>query len=229
MGNPRNRIRRRCEYIATGVVSGGGSMQCILREKLMAQAIKLADISKIYRSESHRFVGAYFLWLEEAEKDISGLRSPISILLQAEKSVLLSVLDGHLPDNIQAGKSIRKIQRSVAAQSLERVSKAFYSKIENLDNTFDQLGEQLCRVISVIGNKEPDLYGSLQANQKSVVKLWQMVGKVPETIPMYNYFCAKLTFTDISYLLMDIIHKIASNNVKTKERRPTHRSKKSAV
>ena len=83
-------------------------MQCILREKLLTQAMKLADVSNIYRTESHRFVDAYFGWLEEAEKDLSGLRSPISILLQAEKTSLTSVLDGYLPDHIQAGKSIRK-------------------------------------------------------------------------------------------------------------------------
>jgi hypothetical protein len=91
-------------------------MQCILREKLLAQAMKLADVSNVYRTESYRFVDAYFTWLEEAEKDLSSLRSPIGILLQAEKSSLASVSDGYVPSQIQAGKSIRKIQRAVAAQ-----------------------------------------------------------------------------------------------------------------
>jgi len=189
-------------------------MQCILREKLMAQAMKLAGVSNIYRTESHRFVDAYFGWLEEAEKDLSGLRSPISILLQAEKSSLTSVLDGYLPNHIQAGKSIRKSQKAVAAQSLEKISKEIYSKIENIDHTLDQLSENLCHAIAVLASKEPELYNRLQVNQHGVDTIWKMLGTTPETIPMYNYFCAKLASTDIDYLLMDIIQKIESNKTK---------------
>jgi hypothetical protein len=186
-------------------------MQCILREKLLAQAMKLADVSNVYRTESHRFVAAYFGWLEQAEKDLSGLRSPISVLLQAEKSSLTSVLDGYLPNHIQAGRSIRKSQRAVAAQSLEKLSKEIYSKIENIDHTLDQVSEKLCHAVAVLASKEPELYKDLQVNQQGVDKIWKMLGRTPETIPMYNYFCAKLASTDINYLLMDIIQKIASN------------------
>lgn len=199
-------------------------MQCILREKLLTQAMKLADVSNIYRTESSRFVDAYFGWLEEAEKDLSGLRSPIGILLQAEKSSLTSVLDGYLPNNIQAGKSIRKSQRAVAAQSLEKVSKEIYSKIENIDHTFDQLSENLCHAIAVLASKEPELYNRLQVNQHGVDTIWKMLGRTPETIQMYNYFCAKLASTDRDYLLMDIIQKIVSNKTDALEK-STHSSK----
>ena len=186
-------------------------MQCILREKLLTHAMKLADVSNIYRTEGYRFVDAYYGWLEEAEKDLSGLRSPISILLQAEKSSLTSVLDGYLPNHIQAGKSIRKCQKAVAAQSLEKISKEIYSKIENIDHTLDQLNEKLCHAVAVLASKIPELYKELQINQHGVDKIWKILGNTPETIPMYNYFCAKLASTDINYLLMDIIQKIASN------------------
>ncbi|OGR29149.1 MAG: hypothetical protein A2X79_02670 [Desulfuromonadaceae bacterium GWB2_53_15] len=186
-------------------------MQCILREKLLAQAIKLAGVSNSYRNESHRFVEAYFEWLEEAEKDLSGLRSPIGILLQAEKSTLTSVLDGYLPNHIEPGKSIRKSQKAVAAQSLEKLSKEIYSKIEQIDHTLDQLSEKLCHAVAVLASKEPDLYSRLQVNQHGVNILWEMLGRTPETIPMYNYFCAKLASTDLNYLFMDIIQKITSN------------------
>lgn len=187
-------------------------MQCILREKLMAQAMKLADVSNVYRTESHRFVDAYFSWLEEAEKDLSGLRSPIVILLQAEKSSLISVMDGYLPSHIQAGKSIRKSQKAVAAQSLEKVSKEIYSKIENIDHNLDQFSEKLCHAIAVLAIKEPELYNGLQVNQHGVDTIWKMLGRTPETIPIYNYFCAKLASADINYLLMDILQKISGNN-----------------
>ncbi|MGB7605425.1 MAG: hypothetical protein WBL93_08090 [Lutisporaceae bacterium] len=188
-------------------------MQCILREKLLAQAFKLANVSNIYRSDSHRFVDAYFSWLEETEKDLSGLRSTISILLQTEKSSLTSVLDGNLPNNIQEGKSIRKYQKVFAAQSLERVSREIYSKVENIDQTLEQFNEKLCHTIAVLASKEPQLYETLQANQQGIDTIWKTMSKTPETIPMYNYFCAKLVSTDINYLLMDIIQKILSNKV----------------
>ncbi|TFH42148.1 MAG: hypothetical protein E4G94_06780 [ANME-2 cluster archaeon] len=187
-------------------------MQCILREKLLAQAVKLAGVSNVYRTESHRFVDAYFAWLEEAEKDLSSLRTPISILLQAEKSSLTSILDGYLPNFIQAGKSNRKNQKAAAAQSLENVSKEIYSKIEHIDHTLDQSSEKLCHAIAVLAIKEPELYNRLQVNQHGVDTIWKMLGRTPETIPTYNYFCAKLESTDINYLLMDIIQKIVSNN-----------------
>lgn len=193
-------------------------MQCILREKLLAQAMKLAGISNVYSTESHRFVGAYLGWLEEAEKDLSGLRSPIGILLQAEKSSLTSVLDGYLPNYIQTGKSIRKSQKAVAAQSLEKLSKEIYSKIENIDHTLEQLSEKLCHAIAVLASKEPELYNRLQINQHGVDIIWKMLARTPETIPMYNYFCAKLASTDINYLIMDIIQKIASNKTNALEK-----------
>lgn len=186
-------------------------MLCILREKLLAQATKLAGVSNIYHTESYRFVDAYFAWLEEAEKDLSGLRSPLSILLQAEKSSLISVLDGYLPNYIQAGKNIRKSQRVVAAQSLEKVSKEIYAKIEDIDHTLDQSREKLCNAIAVLAIKEPGLYNKLQVNQYGIDTIWKMLSRTPETIPIYNYFCAELASIDRNYLIMDIIQKIVSN------------------
>jgi len=188
-------------------------MQCILREKLMGQAIRLSDVSNVYRTESQRFVDAYISWLEEAEKDLSGLRSPICILLQAEKSSLTSVLDGYQPNFVQDGKSIRKIQKAVAAQSLEKVSKVIYSKIEHIDQTLEQLHEKFCHAVAVLMSKEPEKYKNLQANQEGISLIWNLLGSTPETTPMYNYFCAKLASTDINYLLMDIIQNIAGNKM----------------
>ncbi|NTW99570.1 MAG: hypothetical protein HGB35_06520 [Geobacteraceae bacterium] len=182
-----------------------------MREKLMVQALKLAGVSKVYRADSQRFVEAYICWLEEAEKDLSGLRSPISILLQAEKSSLTSVLDGYQPDFVQQGKSIRKYQKALAAHSLEKISREIYSKIETIDQAIDQLNEKFCHAIAVLRTKEPELYKNLQTNQDSVDRIWKMLAATQETLPMYNYFCAKLSSTDIHYLLMDIIQNISSN------------------
>lgn len=186
-------------------------MQCILREKLLTQARKLAEVSSLYRTESHRFVEAYINWLEEAEKDLSGLRSPISILLQAEKAALTSVLDGYIPNHIQAGTSARKIQKALAAQSLEKISGEIYSKIEGIDHTLEQLNEKLCHAVAVLASKHPEVYETLQVNQQGLNAIWAMLAQTPETLPMYNYFCAKLASVDRSYLLMDIMQKIASN------------------
>jgi hypothetical protein len=186
-------------------------MQCILREKLLTQALKLGDVSNLYRTESHRFVDAYLTWLYEAEKDLSSLRNPICILFQAEKSSLTSVSDGFLPEDIQDDKSIRKRQKAVAAQSLSKISKEIYSKIESIDLAFDQLNEKLCHAIAVLVSKEPEVFENLQANQQGVDMIWRRLGKTPETTPMYNYFCAKLALTDRNYILMDIINKIISN------------------
>lgn len=186
-------------------------MQSILREKLLAQAGKLAGVSNVYRTEGYRFVDSYITWLEEAEKDLSSLRSPISILIQAEKTSLTSVSDGYVPDLIQAGKNKRKTQRAAAAQSLEKVSREIYSKIENIDLAFDQLSDKLSNAIAVLAIKEPELYNGIRANLYGIDTLRNLLGRTPETIPIYNYLCAKLASTDINYLLMDIIQKIKSN------------------
>lgn len=186
-------------------------MQCILREKLLEQAIKLSAVSTVYLTESHRFVDAYISWLADAEKDLSGLRSPICILLQAEKSSLSSVLDGYQPPFAQEGKNIRKIQRAVAAQSLEKVSREIYSKIDQIDLALDQYNEKLCHAVAVVMSKEPELCNNLLPSQAGVSTIWNLLGSTPETIPMYNYFCAKIASTDIQYLLMDIIQRISDN------------------
>jgi hypothetical protein len=186
-------------------------MQCILREKLLAQAMKLAAVGNLYRTEGHRFVGAYFDWLEETEKELSGLRSPVSIVVQSEKSSLAAVMDGYLPEHIQVGKSVRKSQRAVAAQSLEKVSKEIYAKIEWIDRVFDDLNDKLCHALAVLASKEPETFEKIQANQLSMEMVWKILGRMPETIPTYNYFCAKLNSTDRNYLLTDIFQKIVSN------------------
>ena len=186
-------------------------MLCMLREKLMAQALKLATVSAVYRTESQRFVDAYLGWLEDAEKDLSPLRSPICILLQGEKSSLTSVPDGYLPDYLQLGKSIRKSRNAVAAQSLAKISSELHDKIESLDESLEQLNEKFCHAVAVLGSKEPELYHILQADQSGVTRIWNLLGSTTETIPMYNYFCAKLASADIHYLLLDIIQKIRSN------------------
>jgi len=186
-------------------------MQSILREKLLTQAMKLTDVGKVYRSQAHSFVDAYFAWLEEAAKELSGLRSPIAILLQSERSCLNSVSDGYLPNNVQGGRGIGRVQRAVAAHSLDRVSRELYAQINNIDQTFDQLSEKLSHAVAVLATKEPEVYEKCELSQQGVDAVMGMLGRTPETIPMYNYFCAKLASIDMSYLLMDIMAKIVSN------------------
>jgi hypothetical protein len=94
---------------------------------------------------------------------------------------------------------------------LEKVSIEIYSKIEHIDRTLDQSSEKLCNAIAVLAINNPDLYKGLQVNQIGVDTIWKMLGEATETIPIYNYFCAKLASTDINYLLMDIVQKISSN------------------
>jgi hypothetical protein len=186
-------------------------MQCILRERLLACAIDLTQVSAIYRAEGHRFVGSYIAWLEEAERKLSGLRTPISILLQAEKSLVTSVLDGYAPAEVQAENSVRKRQKAVAAHSLERLSREIHQKIESIDHTLNQTKEKMCHAIAVLASKQPDLYANLEANQSVIDALWRALGATPETLPMFNYFSAALPSTDRNYVLLDIVTNIVSN------------------
>jgi hypothetical protein len=187
-------------------------MQYILREKLITQAGKLGEVSSLYRSESHRFVDAYLGWLEETEKELSELRSPLSILLQAEKSMVSAVPDGYLAEHISAGKSVRKTQRATAAQSLERVSRELYAKIEAIDSTLSDITEKLSHAVAVLGSKEPWMYETLSASQEGINTIWRMLGSTQETVTMYNYFCAVLAPTDKDSLLMEIIQRININS-----------------
>ena len=181
----------------------------------MAQSVKLAVVSNVYRTENYRFVDAYLAWLEEAENDLSGTRSHICILLQAEKTSLTSVLDGYRPHNVEVGKNVRKSQRAVAAQSLERVSREIYSTLERIDHTLGDINEKLCHAVAVLASKNLDVYDKLELSQSSIDTIWLMLSTTPETIPMFNYLCAKLTMTDRNYLLMDIIQNIVSNKTAT--------------
>jgi hypothetical protein len=184
-------------------------MQCIMREKLMAQAMKLSDVSGVYRTEGYRFVEAFLCWLEGAEKDLSSLRSPIGILLQAEKSSLTSVLDGYVPGYVQEGGSIRKRQKAVAAQCLERISREFYSKIETIDLALEQMKEKLSHALAVLASKEPALYADIQAGRRGLDDLWKSLGETQETVSMHRYFCAKLPGTDRNYLMSELVQNIA--------------------
>jgi hypothetical protein len=188
-------------------------MQCILREKLLERSISLAQVSAIYRSEAQEFVDAYIRWLEQTERELASLRTPISILLQAEKSLVTAVLDGYVPAIVQNEKSARKRQRAIAAHSLERMSKEIHAKIESIDHALGQSREKLCHAIAVLATKEPDLYAALEANQQSIDAIWRKLAVLPETIPMFNYFCAALAASDRNYVLMDVIANILGNRM----------------
>jgi hypothetical protein len=146
------------------------------------------QVSAIYRSEAPAFIDAYIAWLEQTERELAGLRAPVSILLQAEKSLVMAVLDGAVPAVMQNEKSVRKRQRAVAAQSLERLSKKIHAKIENIDHVLNQSKEKLCHAVAVLATKAPDLYASLGLNQTSNDAIWHQVAALPETVPMFNYF-----------------------------------------
>ena len=188
-------------------------MQCILREKLMALAAALADVSEVYRTDSFRFVDAYLAWLKQAENDLLSTRSPICVLLQAESTLVASVMDGHRPEHLEAGRSLKRCQRAVAAQSLERVSREIYSTIGRIDHLLDEMEEKLCHAIAVLASKNPDTYERLTPSQKGVDMIWSMLSMAPETIPIYSYFCAKLSLTDRNYLLEGIIQNILNNRI----------------
>jgi len=188
-------------------------MQCVLREKLMAQSIKLSEISRIYQVESYRFVDSYIEWLDETEKELSSLRVPISTLLQAEKTKLISVMDGYVPEYIQNSKSLRKIQRAVSAQSLSKISQDINSKITSLDLFFEQLHEKISHAIAVIAGKDSGFYNSICDNKISSRDMWLVVSNTPETRPIYNYLSAKISMTDRDYLMINVIDNIKNNNI----------------
>jgi hypothetical protein len=188
-------------------------MQCILREKLVAQAVLLSAVSQVYRTESNRFVEAYLAWLEAAEKDLAGLRAPIGILLQSEKSALISVLDGYVPGHVQPGRNLRKIMKAAAAQSLERISREIFSKVEHIDQELGQQNEKMCHAVAVLLSKSPEIVPQLDPAQPGIDKVWRMLGATPETASMYHYFSAKLAVSDRNYLLGDILQKIVANRV----------------
>lgn len=180
-------------------------MLSILREKLIAQAVQLSRISSLYRREGHRFVEAYFSWLEGAEQDIGGLRSSLSLLLQAEKSLLSSVADGYMPPYLMQERSIRKRQRAAAAHSLEKVSEAMREKIDGIDRHFEELNEKMAQAVAVLASKDPELFTRLTADTQGIATLWRTMGSTPETSLIYNYFMAKISASDREYLLADII------------------------
>lgn len=179
----------------------------------MALAAALADVSEVYRTDSFRFVDAYLAWLKQAENDLLSTRSPICVLLQAESTLVASVMDGHRPEHLEAGRSLKRCQRAVAAQSLERVSREIYSTIGRIDHLLDEMEEKLCHAIAVLASKNPDTYERLTPSQKGVDMIWSMLSMAPETIPIYSYFCAKLSLTDRNYLLEGIIQNILNNRI----------------
>jgi hypothetical protein len=195
-------------------------MQGIIREKLLTQAMKLSEVSNLYYKDATRFVEAYIIWLIEAEKDLSTIRSPLSVILQAEKTLILAVMDGYIPEYIQAGKSIRKNQRAAAAKSIEKISKELYSKIENIDQVLQELNEKLCHAVAVVCSNHPGLMIDIQNRKVSADNIWQILGSTAETMPMYNYFSAKLSAIDREYLLLSIIQNIISSINENEFRQP---------
>lgn len=175
-------------------------------------AFKLGEISNLNYKDASRFLEAYVGWLIEAEKDLSTVKSPVAIFVQAEKNAIFAVMDGYLPEHVQGGKSIRKNQRAVAAKSVEKISGELYSQIEKIDHNLHEINEKLCHAVAVASGKHPELMLAIQNRKAGAGDIWRILGSTPETLPMYNYFSAKLSAVDREYLLLSIIQNIISNN-----------------
>jgi hypothetical protein len=188
-------------------------MQCILREKLAVLAAALADVSEVYRTDTFRFVDTYLEWLKNAEQQLLSTRSPICVLLHAEVTSVASVLDGYRPEHLEFTRSLRKVQRAAAAQSLERVSREIYVNITRIDGQLDEMEEKLSHGVAVLGTKNPDLYGRITADQDGVDLLWAQLSLVPETVPLYSYVSARLSLIDRNYILLSIAQKIVNNRM----------------
>ncbi len=186
-------------------------MQFILREKLMQQAEKLTSVSNLYKEQDYLFVDAYFSWLESAENDLSKLRSPLTILLQAEKTMLNSTRDGYLPEHVQAGRNSSKIQRASAAMSLNRVSKAIYENIETIDQDMKPLNESLCQAVAVLAQISPEIFQKISVDQSSSQLIWMSLGKKNETSHIFNYLSTRIDSIDRDYLMLEILQKFAGN------------------
>lgn len=186
-------------------------MHCLVKEKLLKQAEGLSEISKTYYSNKSRFIPEFIKWLDESERELSFNKNPIGILFQSEKSKILSVLDGYLPDDVPNEKNLRKVQRAVTARSLNFLSTEIYSKLQQIETEYDAVREKLSHAIAVLGTKDPGLYASLDNDQKSVIQIWKLLKETPETLPMYNYFGARLSQTDLFYLITEILGNIVVN------------------
>ncbi|MGB1237229.1 MAG: hypothetical protein ACPG4U_03400 [Pseudomonadales bacterium] len=185
-------------------------MRAILREKLIAQGLALANVSKLYQSDAQRLVPAYQHWLNHCEQDLSSLRSPISLTLQAERTSLLAVLDGLVPEGIQHTKSTRKLHRAAAARSIEKVSVLFQQQLEEIDRYFEQITEQLCQSSAIIQSLQPQLYASLTPTT-GAASIWHAMHDTQETLQIYNYLSAKVSASDRNYLLQDLVARVLSN------------------
>jgi len=186
-------------------------MRCVLREKLMAHALRLSEVGGCYRTESHRFAVAYFGWLEAAEKDLSGLRAPLAILLQAERTALTAVADGYTPQHVERSRNAGKVLRFAAAQSLEKVSLAMRAQIEDIDRELNEQNERMCHTFAAVASKSPGVFADLRADQTGIDTIWQLIGATPETAAMHQYFCARLAVSDRNYILSDILQKAVAN------------------
>jgi len=187
-------------------------MDSILREKLMNHASTLAKVSHIYRTESSRFVDEYLKWIEQSENDISGLRSPIGLILQAEKTKVTSVMDGYMPEYIKERGSIRRSQRAVAAQSLSYISQLLHEKINQIDSDFREINEKICHALAILSGKDRNLFKINKVNESIAEKIWKGLEKHPETLPMFNYLSAKLTAIDRKYLFISAIQNMIDNS-----------------
>jgi hypothetical protein len=188
-------------------------MQSMLREKLMAQSQKLSVISKTYKNDVGHFVESYFQWLEELENDIRSLRSTLSIMLQSEKTVLMSIMDGNIPVHVRDSKNSRKYIRVASAISLEKIAREMASIVNNIDMNLDPTKQQLIQAIAVLSIKDSNLYDSLSVDPMSVSSIRHKLSTTPETVQISNYICAKLTSMDINYLINDILANIVSNRI----------------
>jgi hypothetical protein len=186
-------------------------MQALLREKLMDYIKNIKELSNIYKYESYKFVDKYYEWLEKVEHELERLKNPIGFLLQSEKILINSVLDGNIPEDISRGRNMRKCQRAAAAQSLEHISSELYINVKSIDKVLEDWNEKLSQGIAVLAYKEPDLYDSLNIDNVTINSLWLKLSQTQETLPVYNYLRAKLSLSDINYLLTDIIQKIINN------------------
>lgn len=185
-------------------------MLSILKEKIICQGISLAQTSALYQSDAQQLVAKYIRWLNDTEESIASLRTPLSLTIQAERTTILAIGDGLIPDGVQPSKSTRKLARAATAISIEKVSLLLQEKVREIDLFFEQILEQLCQAAAIVQSLKPQTYSSLNA-EFGPSKLWQEIKQTKETVQIHNYLCAKVSVTDRNYLLTEVVQRILSN------------------
>lgn len=176
------------------------------REVILEKLLLLPALIDAYQQGDVGFPARAVSWLQELERSLAQLRSPLTSLASRQRARIVAAQNGYREAPLNGGKLSRsKGIHVTASQALGEVEAELISQVLLIDQKFDLWRDKLAQFISVASNSVPIPLPPSSPRQDWLKQIWQSWGTIDETRTMYSYLNTVMSLGDRLHLFGELL------------------------